>query len=653
MKKMLTLLCVFMCLCGFAFWRSRLSNGPEILAASGSDMNPGQEKDTASYQGEISFSQAAAPKSGAIVYDPVTVTPCNLVPLLEQNISSQVDGIVEEILGDLGHQVKKGELLARLDDLQVRTQAELLRIRANSDSAQRIAQAQYDEADSKVAFALKANQNGLISVPELEFKTYVFQKERFAQEIKKAKEEQEIARKELEKACVLLDHHRIQSGMAGEIVKVYKRSGEAVKQGEPLFRVANFQRLRIEGLCKLQQADLLRIGKTALVEPELRGEQLTEMTGHTAPITGLALGADGHLLASASEDRTVILWSWPQGNRRCQLPHPAEVHAVAFAPPGKPGDGWQLLTGAGDGQARLWNVSADGVVKAPVLFSQVHENAIRAVAFSQDGKWCATGGEDKRIGLWETATGTHLGWLNGAEAGAYAAHKGGVTSLSFTADGHLVSAGRDNCLKVWQLHGSTGTLINQISGRTGEVHQFGIHPEGNKVLFDHGEELRLLDRRGWDVLGSFRSHRQGRFTALAHFSPTGKLVLSVANNGRIQLWKVPVPEALSHQLWNLNSYEVRHFIPPTPAPVTCGVFAPDEKVFFTGGVDKVIRVWPVPAAADWSQPLEATITYIGSQVERGTDMVRIRAEMDNPVERGRRLRPGTFATLKIYPESSK
>ena len=648
MKKMLVVLCLFAV--GLLLWWLCGETKQEISMSASPTANTTEETTPATR--DIKFAKATAPKSGLPVYDPVIVTPCNLVPLQEQNISSQVDGILEEVLVDLGQQVEQGQLLARLDNHQVRAQADLLRIRALSESAQRIAQAQHDEAESKVTYATKANENGLIAVPELEFKTYILQRERYAQEVKKAREEQEIARKELEKTSVILDLHQIKCGIAGEVVKVLKRPGEAVRQAEPLFRVANCERIRIEGLCKVQQADLLRVGMTALVEPELRGEQLTELAGHTAPITSLAISSDGQLLASASEDRTVILWGWPRGNRLCLLPHTAEVNAVAFAPSRSQGDDILLLTGAGDGQARLWHIAAGGSVKAPIVLAQGHESAIRAVAFSRDGQWCATGGEDKRIGIWEAATGKHLYWVT-TEEGAWSVHKGAVTSLSFTPDGQLVSAGRDNCLRVWQINATSASLIDQISGRTGEVSQFSVSPDGNQLLFDHGEELRLLDRRTWDALGSFRSQRQGRFAGLAHFSPTGKLVLTSANNGRVQLWKVPAFAAATKRLPNLNSYEVRYFSPPNALPITCGTFAPDGRVVFTGGVDKLIRVWPVPPEADWYQPLEATITYIGTQVERGTDTLRLRAEMDNPLEPGRRLRPGTFATLKIYPSVEK
>ncbi len=437
---------VFLMVGAACFWWLNSGSRHSNAAAGAATDVAAQEKNNPLRPASVNISQFPLPISGPVAHDPVVVTPCNIVPAQEQNISSQVDSILDEMLVDLGRQVSKGELLAKLDDQQVRAQAELLRIRATSESGQRIAKAQQDEAESKVAYALKANENGLIAVPELEYKTYVFQKERFAQEVNKAREDQEMARKELAKVEVVLNQHLISSGITGEIVKVFKRRGEAVKQAEPLFQVANIRRLRIEGLCKAQQADLLRIGMTALVEPESRGEQLMELAGHTAAVTSLSVSPDGRLLASASEDRTVILWSWPSGNRRCLLPHPSEVYALAFSLPKTQEDESHLVTGSADGQARLWTISAQGIVDGPRLFSECHENSIRALAFSKDGKWCATGGEDKRIGLWDAATGKHLYWLE-ADEGGTSVHKGAVTSLSFTADSHLISAGATIALK--------------------------------------------------------------------------------------------------------------------------------------------------------------------------------------------------------------
>jgi WD40 repeat protein len=640
-------------LAGLATWWSlsgAVHSHPKGRAAESNELPPA--KDGISLVKE----RDALGKADQAYFDPLEIAPCNLIPIFEQDVSSQVDGIFDEIRVDVGHQVRKGDLLGQLDDRQLRAQVDLLAIRANSLAAERIAKAQFDEADAKVEYAKKANETGLRTVPELEAKTYLYQRERFANEIKKACEEREAAQKELDRAKVVLQQHAIRAGLDGEIVKVYKRTGETVKQGEPLFRIANCNSLRVEGLCKIQQASLIRVGMHTLVEPEIRGEQMTQLIGHTGAITALAISPDGRLLASASEDKRVFLWNWPQGTRNAELVHAAEVTAVVFAPSSN--DAYTLLTGCGDGHSKLWTVPFAGKPSSLTL-SQQHEGPIRAVAFNADGTRCATAGDDKRIGFWATAMGKFQFWLH-AENGL-SAHHGAVTSLRFCPDGQLVSAGRDNVVKVWKLGEDTGSLVQVHAGRTCEVAQLGVSPDGRRILLDLGEELRILDRDSGTWLGSLNSRRHGRFQGLAEFSPNGKLMLTASTNQRLQLWRVPpTPDEIQAlRCKNDKDFqrelplgEIRHFIIPGASAVHTGVFAPDESVFFTGGTDKIVRVWAVPSVKNWQPVYEARITYVGNQIERGTDMVRIRAELENPSDAGRRLRAGMFATLRIFPETA-
>jgi WD40 repeat protein len=639
--------------------------------------------------------QTLPPPAGPPLQDSILVSPCNLLPAAEQDVASQIEGVLEEVAVDLGQPVERGQLLGRLDDRQVRPQVELLQIKAASRSAELIAKAMHDEADAKVRYADEANKSGLQAVAPLERQTYLCQRERYAQEMAKAREERQVAEKELDKARQLLALHELRSGLTGEVVRVYKRPGEAVKPAEAVFRVASFGRLRVEGLCKLSQARLIRVGMRAIVEPEVRSEPRTRLAGHTGAVHALAVSADGRLLASAGDDRMVILWDWSRGRPVARLPHPAEAHAVAFVP--ATGEGYQVLTGCADGKVRRWRVSPSGRIEGPTPLPGGHEGTVRALAVRADGVCCASAGEDRRLGVWDLVTNTRRYWVRAADDAADTAHKGAVTAVHFTPDGRLVSAGRDNELKLWQLGAVAARLVGRQAGRTGDVGHPGVSPDGRCVLFDHGEELRLLGMGDWSARGTLHSGRQGQFQGVAVFAPSGKLVLAGASNGRLQLWRLPAePEAIAFfrqgyahgldrsslaglglalagnelapalltplagpglegrlalpRLWALDGTVVRHFLTPNAA-VTCAVFAPDGTVAFSGGTDKVISVWPVPPEAQWSQPLEAEITFVASQVERGTDMVRLRAEVVNPTDPARRLRPGTFASLRLYPEA--
>ena len=479
----------------------------------------------------------------------------------------------------------------------------------------------------------------------------------------------------------------MRSGIAGEVVKVYKRAGESVKQSEPILRVANRRRVRIEGLCRAHQADLVRVGMPAAVEPDVAAEPLRELSGHTGAVTALAVSSDGKLIASAGEDRTVHLWAWPEGSSRAVLQHSAEVFAVAFAPAALGANLPRLLTGSGDGLVRTWVVPTRGG-ETPTVWVRAHDGPIRALAVSPDGRWCATGGEDRSIVVWEIETGAVVRRLCPAADGQGTAHQGTVTSLQFTADGHLISTGRDNVLQVWRPTDAGSGLVIAYPGRTGEVTHVGVSPDGRHVLFDQGDELRILDRDDGTCLGNLRGRRQGRFLGVALFSPGGRLVVAGGPNGRVQLWKAPIltrqpaaqasggreearlaygslvgiPEALMTEggrkgqalppRWGMDACEIRHYAMAASAALTCAAFSPDERVVFTGGTDKLVRAWPVPPATQWERPREARITYVGSQVERGTDRVRVCAELENPEDAPARLRAGMSVDIRCYPEET-
>ena len=135
--------------------------------------------------------------------------------------------------------------------------------------------------------------------------------------------------------------------------------------------------------------------------------------------------------------------------------HSGYVRSVAFSP-----DGSFVLTGSGDGTARLWETASG----QPLATYQGHSGYVRSVAFSPDGSFVLTGSGDGTARLWETASGQPLA--------TYQGHSSFVNSVAFSPDGSFVLTGSaDGTARLWEdrLRPATGDLSGayRLGGQCG------------------------------------------------------------------------------------------------------------------------------------------------------------------------------------------
>jgi WD40 repeat protein len=88
----------------------------------------------------------------------------------------------------------------------------------------------------------------------------------------------------------------------------------------------------------------------------------------------------------------------------------------------------------------LWDIASEQELRR----FNGHKGGVSGVAFSPDGRYALSGGEDHSGRLWEVATGKELHRFDG--------HQGTVWTVVFSRDGRYALSGSvDKTVRLWRL----------------------------------------------------------------------------------------------------------------------------------------------------------------------------------------------------------
>lgn len=305
-----------------------------------------------------------------------------------------------------------------------------------------------------------------------------------------------------------------------------------------------------------------------------------KLSGHRGWVTSLACPqqTDSYVkVVSTSRDGSAMTWKtnadrhsveseYAIPDRRLEG-HTGFVSCVALAHAGE-----YAVTASWDRSLRLWNLRT-GEAKCKLL---KHTKDVLACAFSPDDRQIVSGGRDNVVRVWnvmgecmhEFTQNCHSDW---------------ISSVCFSPSLEqplVVSGGWDNAVKVWDL--KTGACVRTLEGHTNYVTTVTVSPDGS-LCASGGKEgvARLWELNSGESL--FEINMESPINQIV-FSPN-RFWMCVATEKDVRVYDLE------------NKVCIVELTPETEtakAPeCTCIAWSADGSTLYSGYTDNSIRAWSV------------------------------------------------------------
>ena len=257
----------------------------------------------------------------------------------------------------------------------------------------------------------------------------------------------------------------------------------------------------------------------------------TDSGGHRASVGDIELTPDGRLLLSASDDRTVRVWSLARGEtvrvirgERGSGDH-GKIYSIAITPDSRTvAIGGQIGEAQPYGPIRLVDIQTGQQLRR---FSG-HEGIVQGLAYSKSGAYLASAGSEGYIRVWDAADGRLLATLPHPKA-----HK-----VAFIDENTVVSGGYDGTVRVAEwIRPAKAPAVFEV---TCELYALAVSPDGRYIAA--GDSTGLTQVWSWPeakLLTRFQAHKEVSGLAFGTGARSGQIAVASGKHPfHVQVWDI-------------------------------------------------------------------------------------------------------------------
>ena len=240
-------------------------------------------------------------------------------------------------------------------------------------------------------------------------------------------------------------------------------------------------------------------------------------------ISSVAINSSGEWLAfGAKKLGQLLVWEWQSESYVLkQQGHFFDMNTLAYSP-----DGQHIATGGDDGKVKVWNTASGFCF---VTFAE-HSSAVSSVEFAKQGQVLFTASLDGTVRAFDLIRYRNFRTFTSPTPVQF-------SCLAVDPSGEVVAAGSTDSFEVFLWSVQTGKLLDVLTGHEAPISSLAFSPTGNYLASGSWDKSIRI----WTVFG--RSHAVEPFQLSADvlavaFRPDGKELAAASLDGQVMFFDV-------------------------------------------------------------------------------------------------------------------